>query len=118
VLIRVADGGTGIEGSDLGRIFDRFAQAETGVESASRGFGLGLSFVKSVARSHGGDVSVRSTPRRGSVFELSFPAVAPGFPAPVDETDEDSTRSAETTTLATSTPAVLPDRRAARISGS
>jgi signal transduction histidine kinase len=118
VLIRVTDAGTGIEDSDLDRIFERFAQADTGVERTSRGFGLGLSFVKSVARSHGGDVTVRSTPGQGSVFELSVPAVASGAAVRVDPTDEHPTRSGTTTAFPTSTPTPLPDHRAARITRS
>jgi signal transduction histidine kinase len=75
-VIRVTDAGTGINGGDLDRIFDRFAQADTDGRRPG-GLGLGLSFVKSVAESHGGNVTVRSAVGRGSEFELSLPATQP-----------------------------------------
>ena len=34
--------------------------------------GLGLAIVKHIAQLHGGEVSVRSTPGRGSVFSISL----------------------------------------------
>lgn len=72
VLVTVADSGVGIDPQDLDRIFDRFARSMS-VSRKTRGLGLGLSLVKSVAESHGGDVSVRSSVGKGTVFELSLP---------------------------------------------
>jgi signal transduction histidine kinase len=76
VVIRVVDAGTGIHDRDLDRIFDRFAQSDANGQRAGR-LGLGLSFVKSVAESHGGSVTVRSAVGRGSEFELSLLAMQP-----------------------------------------
>jgi signal transduction histidine kinase len=73
VIVRVADGGSGIAEDDLGRIFERFARSDGSAARAPGGAGLGLSFVKSVAESHGGRVSVTSASGRGSVFELELP---------------------------------------------
>jgi signal transduction histidine kinase len=38
-----------------------------------RGSGIGLALVQHIARAHGGDVAVRSTPGQGATFELWLP---------------------------------------------
>jgi signal transduction histidine kinase len=73
IVVTVADGGVGIDGRDLDRIFDRFERSSSGSPRNARGLGLGLSMVKSVVESHGGRVAVRSSPGEGSVFELVLP---------------------------------------------
>jgi signal transduction histidine kinase len=72
----VADGGEGILPGELDRIFERFG---TGSQlSGGRGTGLGLALVRAVARAHGGEVRVGSTPGPGSEFELVLPAASQG----------------------------------------
>jgi signal transduction histidine kinase len=66
----VSDGGGGIPEDQQHLIFDRFRTDNGG---QSRGTGLGLALVRAVARAHGGDVSVRSTPGEGSEFEIALP---------------------------------------------
>ena len=67
----VADGGEGILPAELDRIFERF---RTGSRlGGTRGTGLGLALVRAVARAHGGEVRVRSSPGKGSEFELVLP---------------------------------------------
>ena len=71
----VADGGEGILPAELDRIFERF---RTGSQlGGTRGTGLGLALVRAVARAHGGEVRVRSSPGKGSEFELVLPIVTP-----------------------------------------
>jgi signal transduction histidine kinase len=75
----VADSGEGIPPAELDRIFDRF---RSGTQLAgTRGTGLGLALVRAVARAHGGEVQVHSTPGEGSEFALVLP-VRPPSPAP------------------------------------
>jgi len=70
----VADGGEGILPAELDRIFERF---RTGSQlGGTRGTGLGLALVRAVARAHGGEVRVCSSPGEGSEFELLLPIVA------------------------------------------
>jgi signal transduction histidine kinase len=71
----VADSGEGIAPAELDRIFDRFRSGSA--LSGTRGTGLGLALVRAVARAHGGEVRVRSTPGEGSEFELVLPVRLP-----------------------------------------
>ena len=72
VKISVADTGIGIPEHDVTKIFDRFFRCD---QSRSQdGCGMGLSFSRAVARSHGGDITVKSTPGLGSVFTIEIPA--------------------------------------------
>jgi signal transduction histidine kinase len=71
--IVVADSGSGIPLDQQHLIFDRF---RTGDDGQSRGTGLGLPLVRAVARAHGGDVTVHSSPGEGSKFELTLPQPA------------------------------------------
>lgn len=70
VIIEVADGGPGIAGEDLPRIFEELYRGTNarGLE----GSGLGLSLVRRVIDRHGGDISVRSRQagQKGTVFRV------------------------------------------------
>jgi signal transduction histidine kinase len=92
VRMIVSDTGQGIPAELLRHVFDRFRSGDTG---PPRGTGLGLALVSAVARAHGGDVQVRSTPGQGSEFELLLPAPAeplalPPSPAPEKVTGTDA----------------------------
>jgi CheY-like chemotaxis protein len=71
----VEDSGRGIDPSKIGRIFDPYYSAKSG------GTGLGLSVCHAIVRRHGGEISVRSEPGKGSIFSFSLPASA----APAEE---------------------------------
>jgi signal transduction histidine kinase len=84
VRMIVADAGQGIPPELLRHVFDRFRSGDNG---PPRGTGLGLALVSAVARAHGGDVLVHSTPGQGSEFEVLLPAppeplALPPGPAP------------------------------------
>ncbi|HET6450942.1 MAG TPA: HAMP domain-containing sensor histidine kinase [Spirochaetia bacterium] len=66
----VRDTGLGIPPGEQDLIFERFYRGRT---SGSDGAGLGLAIVRSVARAHGGEVTVQSTPGAGSLFRLEIP---------------------------------------------
>jgi signal transduction histidine kinase len=64
VAIEVRDTGVGIPPEDLGRIFEPL------VTTKARGIGLGLAVSRSLAHANGGEISVESTPGKGSSFRL------------------------------------------------
>jgi CheY-like chemotaxis protein/nitrogen-specific signal transduction histidine kinase len=67
----VEDSGMGITAADLKRLFRPFAQASEDVARRYGGAGLGLVFVKRIARAMGGGLAVTSRPGRGSTFRLT-----------------------------------------------
>lgn len=67
VLLSVEDNGKGIANEDLKNIFNPFFTTKT------RGTGLGLAISKKIAKEHGGDILVQSTPNKGSKFTLLLP---------------------------------------------
>ncbi len=71
VAIAVQDTGIGISEKDMPRVFERFYRCDPSRSEA--GIGLGLSFVRAIARAHGGDITVAGGPNRGSTFKVTLP---------------------------------------------
>jgi signal transduction histidine kinase/DNA-binding NarL/FixJ family response regulator len=72
IALRVEDSGVGMTPEQLARLFQPFAQADSSTTRRFGGTGLGLSIVRRLARLMGGDVTVESTPGRGSVFTVTL----------------------------------------------
>ena len=66
----VKDRGIGIAKEHIPKVFDRFYRVPTGDVHNVKGFGLGLSYVKSVADAHGWVVNVTSVVGEGSTFKV------------------------------------------------
>ena len=71
---RVRDTGIGIEPADIPRLTERFFRVDRGRSRATGGTGLGLAIAKHVAMRHEATLDIRSTPGKGSVFSILFPA--------------------------------------------
>jgi len=73
VMIKVQDRGQGISKEHLPRLFERFYRVDAARSRAVGGTGLGLAIVKHIVQAHDGEVTVHSTPGKGSVFTISLP---------------------------------------------
>jgi two-component system sensor histidine kinase FlrB len=68
----VRDSGCGIEAEMQARLFEPF------FTTRAEGTGLGLAIARGVARGHGGDIRLESTPGAGSTFTLTLPLLPVG----------------------------------------
>jgi heavy metal sensor kinase len=72
IEVNFLDTGIGIAEHDRNRIFERFYRCDP--SRSESGSGLGLSLARTVARAHGGDITVQSSKGDGSTFSVSLPA--------------------------------------------
>jgi len=70
VLVTISDTGTGIPAEVIDRIFDPFFTTKP----IGKGTGLGLSTTLGIVKSHGGFITVESTPGAGATFGIYLPA--------------------------------------------
>jgi PAS domain S-box-containing protein len=73
IMITISDTGIGIDSNILPKIFQPFFTSKK-----RRGLGLGLPICDRIAKSHGGSITVESTPGEGTVFKLRLPVIPPG----------------------------------------
>jgi signal transduction histidine kinase len=83
-VLQVSDTGIGVPEEEVGRLFDRFFRASTGLTIS--GTGLGLPIVKSIAEAHGGTIDVESEVGVGTTFTVELPLQSR---SPVEETAEE-----------------------------
>ena len=77
IMIAVSDNGPGIAPRHQRLVFRKFYRISSGDIHKTKGFGLGLSLTRQVARAHGGEVRVSSQDGAGSTFTLVLPAMNP-----------------------------------------
>jgi two-component system sensor histidine kinase PilS (NtrC family) len=75
IILSVHDQGPGVEGAEAGRLFEPFYSGR------SAGTGLGLAIVYRIVREHHGDISVNTTPGRGTEVQVRLPLLGEPVPA-------------------------------------
>ena len=95
----VTDTGIGMDEAAIGRLFQRFYQVESHAARRFGGSGLGLEISRNLARMMDGDLTVSSTPGKGSTFTLtlSLPLCEPAETEVVHAPRSTSVPSAQTT---------------------
>jgi signal transduction histidine kinase len=81
VRLEVADTGIGIAPDDQERLFERFFRTSAVTEQHFPGTGLGLYIAQAIVEAHGGSITVRSEPGKGTSFSVALPTDLSELPA-------------------------------------
>jgi len=72
--ITIKDAGIGIKDTDIDRIFERFYRADQSrTESATEGYGIGLSIAATIVDLHNGSISATNNKGSGCTFTITLP---------------------------------------------
>jgi two-component system, OmpR family, sensor histidine kinase KdpD len=82
VTLNVEDGGAGVPAEELGQLFERFRRATPRPEGSRRGLGIGLSVVRGLVESMGGQVAAAASPIGGIAISITL-RQAPAEPGSV-----------------------------------
>lgn len=72
-IIEIEDDGPGVAPDEIERLFEPFYRHEPSRSRETGGIGLGLAVVRSIARAHGGDVTLRNRPEGGLLATVMLP---------------------------------------------
>jgi len=75
LIINVCDEGPGIEDKQLEEVFKPFVRLDKSRNQAQGGMGLGLAITRSIARNHGGDITLKNSLGGGLTATLSLPII-------------------------------------------
>ncbi len=77
-LVAVRDKGVGIDPAELPLLFERYRRGSQSAAKHDAGTGLGLPLAKAIAESHGGSITIESTPGAGTTVVVLLPEAAAG----------------------------------------
>ncbi len=72
ITLKINNTGTPISEEHLAHIFDRFYRAESARTRETGGYGLGLAIASTIVETHNGKISVTSTEKEGTTFQVLF----------------------------------------------
>ena len=75
IEITVTDNGIGIPTREFKHIFEKYYRISTGDIHTTKGFGIGLYYVKTVIKAHQGTIKVQSEYQKGSTFLIVLPVI-------------------------------------------
>ena len=73
-IIRFRDEGIGMNQEEITKVFEPFFRTEK-AQQLSEGLGLGLSMTSRIIRMHKGEITIESTPGKGSIFTIILPSI-------------------------------------------
>jgi signal transduction histidine kinase len=73
LVIQVSDNGIGIRKDEQKHVFEKFYRVGKGDFKTVKGLGLGLYYVRQIVQAHDGEVTLTSTPGKGSTFTILIP---------------------------------------------
>jgi signal transduction histidine kinase len=73
MIFAIHDNGIGISKGDQKKIFEKLYRVPEGNIHNFKGFGLGLSYVKTVVETHGGSIKLESELKKGTKMEVFIP---------------------------------------------
>ena len=71
--LQISDQGMGISKEDQKRIFEKFFRVSTGNVHTIKGYGLGLSYTRTVIEKLDGSIGLESEPGKGTTFNIKLP---------------------------------------------
>lgn len=77
VVLQIEDNGRGMNNETQKHIFEKFYRAHEGNVHDTKGFGLGLNYVKGIVDAHNGRIHVWSKPGIGTKFTITLPKHRP-----------------------------------------
>ena len=92
LCFRIADTGIGMTQEQVGKLFERFAQADASTTRRFGGTGLGLAITRAFAEMLGGTIAVASEDGTGTTFTLTLPARFRGAEIEAAELSRNGTR--------------------------
>ncbi|MEJ8803846.1 sensor histidine kinase [Pontibacter sp. H249] len=73
VILSITDNGMGIPVTMQQKVFDKFFRVPSGNVHNTKGYGLGLSYAKTIVERHNGSISLQSKENVGTTFTISLP---------------------------------------------